>query len=658
MRTSIPQLIGCAALIASACLTAELDDSVDRAASYVSGQNREPLRRLEVFVAESLTNQNLRAELEAGLIRLLGGSASYEARKFACEQLAIIGSADAVSALASLLQDERDARIASLALQTNPSAQADEALRTARAAGNALIQIVHTLGDRRDPKSVSALTQLARGDDRGVAEAAIVALGKIGDDAAQSVVVDLCIKAEPPLSFTLAEAVLRIAERRVAEANLPAARSLYLELLNTGCPEAVRRGALSALLALDSDGGIRRILDLLRGSDAALQPTAIAAIEGLVGADVSRTFGQALPNLKPELRVLLIEALAGRGDGEARSIVASAVDDPEPAVRLAAIAALGRLGGESAVRAIMSAIIKARGKEELSTAQLALARLPADPSSDDAILAGLETAPDAGKASLIAVLGQRRVRDAWPRLLTEAGSQNPVIGRAAWQAIGRLATAEDVPALLAWLNAVPETTARGDAESAIARALAQVEDVGTRSALLRAGLDEAGNVQSRCSFLRLLPQAADDEALKALESAAADGNEQVADAAARALAQWPDSNAWAALWRMLTSSAIETHKALAYRALVRLAEAGNARPDSELIGRYQALLQAAGQEADRKLVLGALGGVAEPEALELAIAQLDYPGVRAEAELAVKRIAEAIKDEYPNEAQEALKRID
>jgi hypothetical protein len=77
-----------------------------------------------------------------------------------------------------------------------------------------------------------------------------------------------------------------------------------------------------------------------------------------------------------------------------------------------------------------------------------------------------------------------------------------------------------------------------------------------------------------------------------------------------------------------------------------------------LIGRYQALLQAAGQEADRKLVLGALGGVAEPEALELAIAQLDYPGVRAEAELAVKRIAEAIKDEYPNEAQEALKRID
>jgi HEAT repeat protein len=653
MRALIPHV-----LLVAACCAAELDDAVDRAADYVSGQNREPLRRLEVCVAQSMTNQNLRTELEAGLIRLLGSSASYEARKFACEQLAIVGSAEAVPALAALLQDDRDARIASLALQTNPSAQADEALRSARAAGDALMQIVHTLGDRRDPKSVPALAQLARGEDRAVADAAIVALGKIGDDAAQSVVVDLCIKATPPLSFTLAEAVLRIAERRVAEANLAAARSLYQELLGTGCPDAVRRGALSALLALDSDGGVRRILELLKGSDTALQPTAIAAIDGLVGAHVSRTFGQELLNLKPELRVLLIGALAGRGDGEARSCIESAVDDSEPAVRLAAIEALGQLGGESSVRALVSAMIGARDKEEISAAQLALVRLPATASTDQAIVKGLDDAPDGAKVSLIAVLGQRRVRDAWPLLLTEAGSPNPVIGRAAWQALGRIGTAEDVPAMLSRLNALPGTPTQDTAETAIGHVLAEVEDVGRRSSLLRSALNEAGSVESRCSFLRLLPQAADAAALEILVAATADGNQQVADAAVRALAQWPDLRAWDPLWRLFAGGQVDAHKALAYRALVRLAEAENARPDSGLIERYSALLRAAVHEADRKLVLGALGGVAKPEALELAMGQLDQAGVREEAELAVKHIAEAIKDKYPKEAQEALQRID
>jgi HEAT repeat protein len=658
MRTSFSQAIGLGALLVWSSHAAELDDTVARAARYSSGQDREPLRLLEIGVAQSITNQNLRAGLEEGLIRMLDRSASYEARKFACEQLAIIGSAEAVSALGPLLTDETNVSIASLALQTNPSTQADEVLRAAPAAGDALIQIVHTLGDRRDPMSVPALTQLARGGDRAVAEAAIVALGKIGDEAAQSVVVDLCITAEPPLSFTLAEAVLRIAERRVAEANLPAARGLYQELLGTGCPEAVRRGALSALLALDSDGGIRRILDLIKGSDTALQPTAIAAIDGLVGADVSRTFGLELANLKPELRALLIEALAGRGDGEAQSAIAHRIDDPDPGVRLAAIAALGRFGGGPSVAVIISAMTNADTREESVAAQNALVRLPPSSLADQAMIAALDTTPEGAKSSLITVLGQRRIRGAWSVLLTEAGNPAPAVGRASWQALGRLATAEDVPALLARMNELPATSAaRAEAESAIARALPQI-DADARSAMLRTALREAGNVESRCSILHLLPQAADAATLTILETAAGDGDQRVVDAAVRALAQWPDPNAWDALWRVSAGSASQAHRALALRALVRLAEQENPKPSPALIGRYRSLLQSAGQDADRKLVLGALGGVADPEALELAMAQLNQPGVRAEAELAVKRIAEAIKNEYPKEAQEALKRID
>jgi hypothetical protein len=58
-----------------------------------------------------------------------------------------------------------------------------------------------------------------------------------------------------------------------------------------------------------------------------------------------------------------------------------------------------------------------------------------------------------------------------------------------------------------------------------------------------------------------------------------------------------------------------------------------------------------------RLILGALGGAAHPDALKLALPLLDKTGVHAEAEVAVKKIAESIKGQYPQAAEEALKRL-
>ena len=80
-------------------------------------------------------------------------------------------------------------------------------------------------------------------------------------------------------------------------------------------------------------------------------------------------------------------------------------------------------------------------------------------------------------------------------------------------------------------------------------------------------------------------------------------------------------------------------------------------PDAKLVERYRQLLAGARSDADLRLILGALGGAAQPGALQLALPLLDNAGVRAEAEVAVKKIAEAIKAQHPQAAQEALKRL-
>jgi hypothetical protein len=154
-----------------------------------------------------------------------------------------------------------------------------------------------------------------------------------------------------------------------------------------------------------------------------------------------------------------------------------------------------------------------------------------------------------------------------------------------------------------------------------------------------------------------LPGCSDDSALATLKAAAADGDTRVRDAVVRAMADWPNAAAWDALADIYRQPATESLRGLALRGLVRFVGEENAHPGAKLIEHYRVLLAGAREDADNRLILGALGGAAQPEALDLALPLLNNSGVRAEAEVAVKKLAEAIKAQHPKAAQDALDRL-
>jgi hypothetical protein len=199
--------------------------------------------------------------------------------------------------------------------------------------------------------------------------------------------------------------------------------------------------------------------------------------------------------------------------------------------------------------------------------------------------------------------------------------------------------------------------ARADAERAAAKAMAKVADVSRRSETVRATLAKGPDIEARCALLRLLPNAADASSLAALRAADGDKEPRIHDAAVRALAAWPDATAWNALLAVYCRPEDSAHRALALRALVRLTGDLNAKPDAALVDRYRQLLAGARGDDERKLILSALAGAAHPGALELALSLLSNAGVRAETELAVKKIAASIAAQHPQAAQAALERL-
>ncbi len=202
------------------------------------------------------------------------------------------------------------------------------------------------------------------------------------------------------------------------------------------------------------------------------------------------------------------------------------------------------------------------------------------------------------------------------------------------------------------MHACPRGIARG-----ITQTLSKIDDAGHRSNILCDQIDEAKTVAARCALIRLLTVAGGPRALATLRSASTNPDAQIADTAVRTLAGWRDATAWDGLLEIYRQPKSEPHRVLALRGLVRLATAENASPTPALVARYRQLLDGARGDNDRRLLLGALAGVAHPDALPLVLPLVSNDAVHAEAVLAVKKIATAIKAQHPKIAQDALQRV-
>jgi len=635
---------------------ASIPQLVADAATYTPGQSREPFRRIEELVAQSASNAALRESLEAGLVKLLAPSSTFEARRFACKQLGIIGGKAALPALADLLKSDDTASLSCLALSTYPPGKADEILRSALASAqpNARIQIINTLGDRRDSHSVSLLAPLAGDSRRAVADAAIASLGKIGDKAAWNAITS---SRKTASTVAITEASLRCAAGLAASGDRKSAAAAYEELLAPAEPAHIRRAALAGLIHLDKDQGEQRILEVIRGSDSSLKPVAIAAVRSLPAKNASAKFSALLPHLAPAEQIWMIDSLAARDDATARNAIATSLGSSDSGVRRASIGALGRIGDPSTVALFARSLARTGDPEERRSIEAALIGLKGGGQIDLAVAAELKKSSGSARASLIDVLARRQGSGANILLFEEADSADPAVAKAAFRALARTAAAGDVPALLQRVVSARDAEVRAEAANAASQALGKIDDAADRSALVRDALRRAPTVEGLSSLLVLLPRCGDAPALAVLQAAESDADARVRDAAIRALADWPNAAAWEALESIYRRPANDAVRGLALRGLVRLAGDENAHPDSKLIERYRELLASAHSDADLRLILGGLGGVAHPDALQLAEPLLAKDTVRAEAEVAVKKIAESIKGKYPAEAEVALRRV-
>ncbi len=406
--------------------------------------------------------------------------------------------------------------------------------------------------------------------------------------------------------------------------------------------------------AADSDAPdqalLEMIVDLLRETDRDLRALGWQQVrEEVPGAAATQRFVELLPLLLPEAQAGLIEALGERGDPHARVAVVAALDSDHAPVRVAALRALGSLGGAGDIPRLATIAATGLDDEQRAAAQ-ALLRLRGD-DIHPAMVSVSESAQPGVRAQLLNALGARNATDTLPAVLQAARHSDLTVQTAALQALRQLAAPADTQQLVELLTGSRLNTAA--AREHLLQILLTLASRGGETCVpaLREGLeqtDESGQILLLQALARAGGPAARETLLAFLESQ----TPTVRLESLRLLANCSDPVLVPPLLEIARGEELRPH-VLALRGLVRLADARDDRPaDAKLLGQ---LWTAARRPEEQRLILAAYSRARGEETLTQLVSLLDDSHLTEEIAWAIVAVAE--RSDHSEAVGPALQRV-
>jgi HEAT repeat protein len=612
----------------------KLDEAIAAMSTYRSGDSPEALELVYGLTVKSQGSAAARRAMSERLAGLLDGSATIEARIFACKQLHLIGGDESVPVLKRSLGDPELAEVALYALDGIRTTAADRALRHAleTAPSNLKVSVINSLAERRDAFSVNSLSGLVYKRDDAIATAAIRALGRIGDDQAARAIARAREGAPEPRKVLLTEALFVAADNLQARGQGQSAAAYYDQLYRSPENPAARLTAFRGLANALGDEAAPVIVDALKSDSYELAATACGFVAGAsLDAAATNQFASLLAQLEPDIQPLLLDALGERGDPAAASVVRTFAVAQDIGVRLAALRAIARLGDASDVALLVDA---SAGIGAIATEPLV--RL-AGPGVSDAIVRMASDGETENRIPLIIALGERADPETVPALLRFAQDDDPGIREAAFEACGLTADASSIKELAGLLVRESDGDARKTAERALI-ALSKY-DAAVGSAELSAVLQDARNDDAvYASVIRVLASTEQPEALDAIRTAARSRDDAIRKTAVAAFANWPNADPLPDLERLAKGKKDDPVRIEAFRGYVTLIRLPSDRTTKQTVKLYGKAKKLSETADDAKLILAGLAEVRDQDALKLARKYENDRDVSKEAAIAIQQI--------------------
>lgn len=587
------------------------------------------------------SNQESSADKQRNLIAILQSDAPPQDKAITCKKLAIYGDKDAVPALAPLLADGSLASWARIALEAIPGPAADEALRGAlgKVKGNLLIGAINSIGVRRDAKAVEALAEKLKDADVDVVAAAAVALGHIGGTQAAQVLDQALAGPRKEIHPAVAEGGVICAERLLADGKYTESTQLYDAVRKADVPKQRRLEATRGAILARRSAGIPLLLEQLRAPDKAEFGIALRTARELRGRDVTEALGTELDRATPERQVMLLLALADRGDAAVLPKVLQVAQKGAKPTRVATLGLLDRFGDVSSVPVLLNAAIE--GDADLTQAAKATLTRMEGKTVDTALMTRLPQSSGKLRQTIIELAALRRIEGSLPAILPSAEDADAGVRRATFDTLSVLGSDQQVGDLVRLLSKTQNARDRGGMEKALTAICGR-----SGASCLAYVLPLAKNNDSdlRQIALRALASIGGSDALAAVKAALDDRDEGVQDEAVGTLAtwpnNWPDDAAVAEPLLTLAKSGKKTsYQVQGARGYLLYVQENKKLSQAEKLAAVNSLLPSLKQPQEKRLAIATLSGIPTSGAVELLVAFAGDQALAEEACLALVNIA-------------------
>ena len=363
------------------------------------------------------------------------------------------------------------------------------------------------------------------------------------------------------------------------------------------------------------------VIAALSGDDEVLQEAAIRALRSTAQpASLAHAVAERLEKLPASSQAQAIVWLGECRDPAAQPALIKAASSSVPAVRQAALTALGLAGDASVIRVLTGIAAKGSDEDKRLVAE-SLVRLRGS-DVDSAMIGALKVAPPAEQRELIRALELRQTKAAVPALFELAGGKEAAIRHAAIAAVGKFGDTAACAGLITLMQADPQDAASAMAE--ICRREATAEPMLTALAKVAP--------PGKAALLEALGSMGGPQALAAVRAELKAEDAEVRVAAVRALANWPDAAPLDDLAALASTTSDARSKALALRGVAHLAPLAKDRP-REAVEIIIRAMKTGGAPSEQKALLAALGEIPDAAALKAirGFSQRPRPGERSQS---------------------------
>lgn len=415
--------------------------------------------------------------------------------------------------------------------------------------------------------------------------------------------------------------------------------------------------AAAADTAVPQDA-VQMTIDFLAKDDQAFRAIGLDRVRyGLKGEAATMQFAGLLSKLAPARQLELTAALADRGDRAALpATLALLLASREPAVRAAAIHAVGSLGGGAEVAVLKTSLGAADPEKAAARRALTILR-------GNDVTALITEAAKSGEPGLrptfIDILADRRAVSVLPDLLVAAVDGDPAVRTAAMRALARFGGPEQVAGMVQGVLKAAAGGERDEAERALVTVCTQSpgKDKAAEALLMQF---KAADDTVQETLLTVLARVGGTGAIAVVNELIADTNTAKRKLGLTALTRWPDATVSQQLLDLLGTSQDQAERDQLLAALIRIAPLpDNKLNDKQKLELLQKTMSLCKRDEDRRRVLERANAIRTIETLRFVVPYLDDPKLAEPACLSVVELAHhrTIRDANKDEFTKALDKV-